>query len=85
MVDGPTQVTWCPLCRRGEYCPDNERLMKQNTEINADLLAALKALLEDYSRCTYMDGWCPRHNVVDTGAPCKVEAARAAIKRAEGK
>jgi len=50
-----------------------------------DLLAALKALLEDYSRCTYMDGWCPRHNVVDTGAPCKAEAARAAIKRAEGK
>jgi len=84
MVDGPTQVTWCPLCRRGEYCPDNERLMKQNTEINADLLAALKDFIDNETCRHDHHGYCQTHGYLQEGV-CHMVRARAAIKRAEGK
>lgn len=39
-MTGPAQVAWCPLCRRGEYCPDNERLAM--LESQKDLAAQLE-------------------------------------------
>jgi len=86
-MTGPSQVTWCPLCRRGEYCSDNERLMKQNAEINAELLAALKELTDAHAEMTAAVGegsTVPFVPVLKRHVAAW-EAARAAIKRAEEK